>query len=80
MSRDEKQRALQVIGVEDVNRKLDIAVNEALDPVDHHLTDLRSALDSQQQRNNRLQVTEKFTRLLTRSPSCSQKILHYSDL
>jgi len=66
MSRDDKQRALRVIGVEDVNRKLDIAVNEALDPVDHDLTDLRSAVHSQQQRNNQLHVREKFTLLFSR--------------
>jgi len=57
---DEKQRALNVIGVEDVNRKLDIEVDKALDPVDQDLNDLRSTLDRHLQRNNNLKVTCLF--------------------
>jgi len=64
MARDEKLRALRVIGVEDVNRKLDVEVNVALEPIDQHLSDLRSTLDAQIQRNNRLKVIAKRMRLL----------------
>jgi len=55
-AKDEKHRALLVIGCEDVNRKLDIEVNKALDPVDIELTDLRTALDAQLRRNRKLKV------------------------
>ena len=58
MAWDEKQKALQVIGVDDVNRKLDTEVNRALDPVDRDLGDLRSTLDSQLQRNRQLKVEQ----------------------
>jgi len=56
MARDEKQRALNVVGVADVNKKLDLEASKALDPVDQDLADLRSALDRQTQRNEQLQV------------------------
>lgn len=58
MARDEKLRALNVIGVDDVNKKLDIEVNNALDPVDQDLADLRASLDRQVQRNNQLTVRD----------------------
>jgi len=45
-----------VIGVEDVNKKLDVEVNAALEPVDQQLNDVRSKLDAQIQRNNQLKV------------------------
>ena len=64
MARDEKLRALRVIGVEDINRKLDVEVNVALEPIDQQLSDLRSTLDAQIQRNNRLKVIAKRMRLL----------------
>jgi len=56
MARDEKQRALRVIGVEDVNKKLDVEVNVALKPVEQQLDEVRSTLDSQIKRNNQLKV------------------------
>ena len=56
VARDEKQRALRVIGVDDVSRKLDIEVNRALDPVYQDLGDTQSALDRQLHRNNQLRV------------------------
>jgi len=58
VARDEKLRALNVIGVDDVNKKLDIEVNNALDPVDQDLADLRASLDRQVQRNNQLTVRD----------------------
>jgi len=45
-----------VIGVEDINKKLDTEVNKALDPVDNELSDLRGTLDGQLQRNAQLKV------------------------
>lgn len=56
MARDEKHRALCVIGVEDINKKLDTEVNRALDPVDSELSELRATLDGQLQRNSQLKV------------------------
>ena len=56
MARDEKQRALRVIGVQDVNKKLDVEVNAALEPVDQQLSDVRSALDTEIRRINQLKV------------------------
>jgi len=62
--RDEKQRALRVIGVDDINRKLDAEVNSALDPVDQDLSNERSTLDSQLQRNNQLKAIIDATRII----------------
>jgi len=62
--RDEKQRALRVIGVDDINRKLDAEVNSALDPVDQDLSNERSTLDSQLQRNNQLKAIIDTTRII----------------
>jgi len=62
VARDEKQRALSVIGVEDINKKLDSEVNRALDPVDNELSDLRATLDGQLQRNSQLKVITGHSR------------------
>ena len=47
-----------MIGVEDVNKKLDVEVNAALEPVDQELSEVRSTLDSQIQRNSKLKVVQ----------------------
>jgi len=56
LARQEKKRTLQVIGVDDINRKLDVEVNTALEPVDRQLSQLKSTLDSQTLRNQQLKV------------------------
>jgi len=63
VAREEKQRALRVVGVRDINKRLDLATNNALDPVDNDLGDLRSTLDRHQQNNVQLMVSRHFADL-----------------
>jgi len=61
-----------VIGVEDVNKKLDVEVNAALEPVDQELSEVRSTLDSQIQRNSKLKVVQLIVQC--RSGSVAERL------